>query len=231
MSIYKSFVGALFLAITFIFCVTAVMSESPLTPPVTSPIPPSPSPTPAIVYQWVSFGPLGKPSTRWDTAAEILSSINTDGIKAYEIDRWLNGGWSAHYYNLPFNDFPVVEGSGYMIKVAQIDLSQILKMLPYTDVRYLKYVLIPGWNYVSVPKQMIDIMGHVDSEDVCRSINRQGGDVQIVKRWENGNTQEDWKEYSCGSNIGKFTVTAGQGYMVKSSNSSSWEPVKPNLKK
>ncbi len=231
MSIYKSFVGALFLAITFTFCVTAVMSESPLTPPITSPIPPSPSPTPAIVYQWISFGPLGKPAVDSDTAAEILSTLNTEGIKAYEIDRWFNGGWSAHYYNLPFNDFPVIEGNGYMIKVNQIDLSQILKILQYTNVGYLKYGLIPGWNYISIPQQMINIIGHFNSEDVCRSINRQGGTAQIVKKWENGRTQEDWKEYTCGSNRGTFTVGAGQGYMVKSSSSSSWEPVRLNIKK
>ncbi len=224
MKIYKSLIGALILTLVFTFSVTSVMSQSPVTPPVTPPQ--SPTPTPSIVYQWVSFGPLGKPKADWDTAEEFLAFFNRNKVKALEVDRWINGGWDAHIYQLPFNNFSISEGNGYFVKVDQLSLAKMLKLLGYENVKYLQYRLTSGWNYVSIPQKMMNSLGKTNSEDICKSVSGQGGNVQTVAQWKSGRSKDDWKEYTCGSKIGKFQIKAGQGYMIRMSNSITWEPVK-----
>jgi hypothetical protein len=52
------------------------------------------------------------------TAESVCQEIEVQGGDAVEIDRFVNGGWVGHICGLPFNDFPVVPGEGYFIRVA-----------------------------------------------------------------------------------------------------------------
>jgi hypothetical protein len=56
------------------------------------------------------------PGDRGITANELLSEMNTQGLVCSELDRWYAGGWDAHIFNVPFNDFLVEMSVGYFVR-------------------------------------------------------------------------------------------------------------------
>ena len=50
------------------------------------------------------------------TASTLAAAINAKGGGIAEIDRWVNGSWSAYQVGYPFNDFPIYVGQGYFVR-------------------------------------------------------------------------------------------------------------------
>jgi|GEM_PF-2090303 len=67
---------------------------------------------------WDTLGVLpckdGSPSCY--TASSLAAAINASGGGVAEIDRWVNGSWSAYMVGYTFNDFPIVLGQGYFVR-------------------------------------------------------------------------------------------------------------------
>jgi len=46
----------------------------------------------------------------------LLAGINAQGGTGLEVDRWVNGDWSAYINGFPLNDFTIENGKGYFVK-------------------------------------------------------------------------------------------------------------------
>ena len=53
------------------------------------------------------------------TASTLAAAINAQGGGVAEIDRWVNGGWSAYMVGYTFNDFTIAAGQGYFVRTTK----------------------------------------------------------------------------------------------------------------
>ena len=53
------------------------------------------------------------------TASSLIAAINAQGGGVVEIDRMVNGAWSAYQVGYDFADFPIYVGQGYFIRTTQ----------------------------------------------------------------------------------------------------------------
>lgn len=182
-----------------------------------------PTPTPTVVSYFLSFGPEGRPGAGWDTADELLTLISNGINNAIEIDQWKNGGWDGHIKNLPFNNFNISEGNGYLIKFRNIpDLSFYQLLNDYISSSRLTYNIFPGWNIFSIPSNLVKDLGVASAESICKSINKQNGSVTEVDRHPVSSDASLWIIHPCGSKVNNFPVSSGEAYMVKAKVSSAW---------
>ena len=147
------------------------------------------------------------------TAQSLLSAVTSQGGSCSEIDRWLNGGWDAHINGLPFNDFSVQAGQGYFVKCAT-DNDWTLQGEALTS--GVPIDLQPGWNLVSLPHPAFGL----SAQSVLNSISGQGGACNEIDRWRYGG----WDAHIDGLPFNNFAVESDQGYFVKCSVASTFEP-------
>lgn len=175
-----------------------------------------------------SFGPMGNPNSTWDTAEEILKSLNNNGIPAIEIYRFTSG-WEGHVLGLPFNDFPIEPGEGYLIRIAQKSMKPLHQNLKYSPVNNITLKIPYGWTLISLPENLLPSLGKsqkATGEDLCQSINSQNGQVtQVVAATVCSNLQdmEPWETYDCGVNANRLILKAGEAYFVRATNYSTWQ--------
>lgn len=89
----------------------------------------SPAPFPPV-YDWtLGFNAIGLAyADQYSLLAQNLCGNLVDTtFQVTEVTRWLNGGWDTHlcsgYYPVPvFNNFPIVKGAGYLLKVVSQSL-------------------------------------------------------------------------------------------------------------
>jgi hypothetical protein len=67
---------------------------------------------------WTMLGipPCRDGSQSCYTASTLASAINAQGGGVVQVDRWVNGSWSAYQVGYPFNDFAISVGDGYLIQ-------------------------------------------------------------------------------------------------------------------
>ncbi len=53
------------------------------------------------------------------TASSLAAAINGRSGGVAEIDRLVNGAWSAYIVGYNFNDFPIVVGQGYFVRLTK----------------------------------------------------------------------------------------------------------------
>ncbi len=53
------------------------------------------------------------------TASSIVAAINAQGGSVVEIDRMVNGAWSAYQLGYDFNDFPIYVGQAYFVRTTK----------------------------------------------------------------------------------------------------------------
>jgi hypothetical protein len=76
-------------------------------------------PCPLAIDLDVSWNAVSLP--RWAatrTAEEACAEVEQQGGAPVEIDRWHLGGWQGHPCGIPVNDFTLVPGEGYFVRVA-----------------------------------------------------------------------------------------------------------------
>lgn len=202
----------------------SIPSEIPKLPTIT---PLRVSPTPKIASYWISFGPKGQPDISYNTAEKLLSLLSVKNIDAVNVERWLNGGWDGHVKGIPFNDFPIKPGQGYLLRVNN-NPQTIHDKLPFTAINSSSYDVLPGWNFISIPsKTLLNLGPKVTAETVCKSINSQNGSVSEINNHPASTRSDYWLPYKCGSQKNDFAINDGEGYFVKASASSKWVlPVK-----
>ena len=181
--------------------------------------------TPTPMTYWVSFGPKDTPDSSWDTAEELLDLLSSSGVEAFEINRWY-GGWDFHVRNLPFNDFSIKLGEGYEIHFRDKPSITYLNVLPYiSNGSYspLKYNISAGWTSISIPSYLLATIGSPPTaEDLCQSINNQGGAALEIDYHELMPGPIVWTSHTCGNELNNFPVSSGKAYFIKATSYSSW---------
>ncbi|MCD6290453.1 MAG: hypothetical protein J7M34_08120 [Anaerolineae bacterium] len=170
------------------------------------------SPFQTLTAGWNLIGLPLRPASAY-TAESLLDEIAAQGGDCNEIDRWLNGGWSAHLYHLPFNDFHLALGEGYFIKCARA-----------TNWRYWggnlaapqSITLMPGWNLVAFPKLPLP----TTAQSLLDEIIAQGGSCSEIDRWVNGG----WEAHINGYPFNNFQIESNAGYFLKCDQHSTYTP-------
>ncbi len=152
-------------------------------------------------------------STHLATTAEgLCQDVTADGGQPVEVDRWVNGGWSGHRCGLPFNNFPVDDGRGYMVKVNGASTWRQQAVCVSSP---LTIPLAAGWNTVALPTWAGTT---IRAQALCDEIARQGGCPAEVDRWVGGG----WLGHVCGPPFNNFLLEPGSGYFVKVTCASSY---------
>lgn len=147
------------------------------------------------------------------TAQSLLDAINGQGGSCNEIDRWHNGGWSAHVNGLPFNDFAVEAGKGYFLKCAA---TSQWTLDGHAFAAGIPVALQPGWNLIGVPHPASGYF----AQSLLDAIASQGGVCGEIDRWLNGG----WSAHVNGFPFNNFAMGPSAGYFVKCSQSSTFVP-------
>lgn len=167
---------------------------------------------------WVSYSPFGYPPDSRNTAQKVLTALRNAGHDVVEIDRWVNSGWSGHINDLPFNDFPITSGEGYLIKFRVFSSRFWINALQDDAlVPALRTRINSGWNFIGIP-QNLKLNETQNAEDVCMEMNRQNIPIAEIWVWPDTNFPEyaDWIKHTCGSTTDiNFLLAAGHGFMVR----------------
>ena len=147
------------------------------------------------------------------TAQSLLNAINVQGGSCSEIDRWYNGGWSAHINNLPFNNFTVEPGKAYFLKCAA---TSQWTLVGHASVAGVPVPLQPGWILMGVP---YPASGYY-AQSLLTAIAGQGGACSEIDRWYNGG----WSAHINNLPFNNFAIGPASGYFVKCSQSSIFVP-------
>ena len=139
------------------------------------------------------------------------AEITAQGGNCTEINRWLNGGWSAYVRGLPFNNFALAPGSGFFCKCTK---PSVWSLTGYPIQQAGVIQLNAGWNLISISHSAAPLT----AQSLIAGINAQGGNCSEVDRWLNGG----WNAYSAGLPFNNFAIESGQGYFVKCATSSSY---------
>lgn len=166
---------------------------------------------------WVSFGPKGIPGTQWNTAETLLTQLAAKGYKPIEINRWVNGGWDAHVKGLPFNDYPLEAGKGYVVAFSAWPAGIIDTSLKFERLNSISFTLAQGWNFISIPQGLARNVQ--TAEELCTAVDAQQGQLAEVQK-----IQYDFQTvaYACGSKIGNFRIFSGTGYLLRADADGTW---------
>ena len=137
-------------------------------------------------------------------AQTVLNEINSQGGMCTEIDRWVNGGWEAHFNGLPFNNFEVLPGQGYFIRCS-VDSTWTMEGTEFTA--GLPLILEAGWNMVGVPYPP----NTYTAQSYLDHLNSQGNACAEIDRWLNGG----WEAHYNGLPFNNFTIEPEHGYFVR----------------
>lgn len=176
---------------------------------------------------WVTYGALGTPTAAVDTAKEVLMALSTPDNKASSISRIYRSGWEGYY--LQFGDsynFPIKAGEGYIIQFDKIPPLNYYAKLPFTPLSDFSYNLLPGNNYISIPKGLT--AKFKDVEAICRSVTNQSGTPVLVAfhsginyvRYDSDNY---WTYHNCGTTENNAPVVPGTGYWIRVNTAGTWK--------
>lgn len=144
-------------------------------------------------------------------AQAVCMYFETVGCGPVEIVRFINGGWESHVCGLPFNNFDLLPGAAYFVRIGQeCAWCQEGVAIPSP----LTLQLDTGWNDISLP-DWAEIQA---AEDVCAEIHSQGGSPVEIDRFVNGG----WESHVCGLPFNNFAVVPGAGYFVRVTGPSLW---------
>ena len=146
-----------------------------------------------------------------------------EGSQIEEIGRWRLGGYEFHLKGLPFNNFPIQVGEGYVIRFEGSPGEVWEQSFTYSPVTNITYNLEFGFNLISIPLNLLAQLS--TAESMCLDINNQGGSATEVQTLPPGSENVDsnsWNKHVCGNIFDDFSLQDGSGYFVKVTNPSSW---------
>ena len=142
------------------------------------------------------------------TAEDLCQSLSQS--EAIEIARWHASGWDAHICGLPFNNFTLVLGDGYFVRMQQ---SAALSMTGLPPLAGLEIQLSSGWNLVGLPPGV-----NLTAASAGESIHLQGGQCSEIARWYAGG----WDSHLLGLPFNNYALEPGQGYFIRCQQASVW---------
>lgn len=148
-------------------------------------------------------------------AETLLTTINDQGGDCDEIGRWMKDDDSWEYHNLgaSYNNFDIELGEGYLVECN----SDSTFTVTGNGVSSITIELMPTWSYISFPFAP----AFSKAEKMLQSINSQDGDCTEVHRLNNAG---EWVGHNLGSSQNNFNINRGEGYLVKCSKTSQFDP-------
>ena len=150
------------------------------------------------------------------SASAVCNTLNmgTAGT-AVELVRWVSGGWEGHRCGLPVNDFSLIPGSGYFIRLTWPETWTYRGAVITTP---STLALESGWNLVGATA----ISGTLSvASATCSQLNTvQAGTAVELDRWIDGG----WDGHRCDVPANDFTQIAGQGYFVRLNRPARFAP-------
>lgn len=189
---HKILTASLFIGLWGLLLISAAASHAPRNDGVVSL---------GVGWNFVSL-PL-RPSSSY-TAESVCGEINAQSGSVTRIVRWHNGGWDPHVCGIPFNDFPIELGWGYLVRSDQAG-DWVVDGQPITSGSSLDIDV--GWNAIGLAPSSA-----YTAERFCADISSQGGSLEQVVRWHNGG----WDPHVCNVPFNDFPLALGEGYFVKS---------------
>jgi len=152
------------------------------------------------------------------TAPQVCEAINASGGPgtAFEIDRYVDGGWESHRCGLPPNGYSLEPGKGYFIRMAR-PAAWVMNGTPHEG--RLTYDMVAGWNLIAFP----GLTGRYDAEQVIVALNAASAvgaspPVTEIDRWEDAG----WQGHLAGLPVNRFAIEDGRGYFVRLSAPLTW---------
>ena len=146
------------------------------------------------------------------TAEGLCTTVNSHGGSAVEVDRWIDSSWEGHVCGLPFENFKLSMGSAYFVKVSADSMWHITGTVSASGV---PLALSQGWSTIGVPHS-----ARYTAETLCSELNRVGTPVQEIDRWFRGG----WQGNVCGLALEDFSITPGEGYLVRTQKAGMARP-------
>lgn len=120
--------------------------------------------------------------------------------------RLIHGSFQGHICGLPFNNFPISSGNGYLIKSsAQFTWEQQGTDIPSPLILDIQR----GWNIICLPRWAED---NFNAQNFIETIISQSGACHIIMEFNRGK----WIPYIYGTPLNNFPIVPGRGYLLKS---------------
>lgn len=182
----------------------------------------------------VSYGLNTNTMTGWSQAENFLDWLAAGGSLPLSVNNWINGGWSGHVKDFPFNNFLLQPGKGYLIEAnRKVEPNFDAVVSNGSTISELTYNLTPSWNFISIPSTLlvtIPKQGDVlRAEDLCVAAANQNAvitEVDMLATDEQG--VQFWQPHICGTADANFTIKEKTGYMLLAQSVSSFILPPPN---
>ena len=152
------------------------------------------------------------------TAPQVCAAINASGGPgtAFEIDRYVDGGWESHRCGLPPNGYALEPGKGYFIRMSR-PAAWVMNGTPHEG--RLTYDMVAGWNLIAFP----GLIGRYDAEQVIVALNAASAvgtslPATEIDMWEDAG----WQGHLAGLPVNRFAIEDGRGYFVRLSAPLTW---------
>lgn len=185
--------------------------------------------------QFISYGLDTYPAASWSQAESFLDRLTAGGSVLASVNDWVNGGWSGHVKEFPFNNFALQPGKGYLVEFGrQLEPHFDAILSGGANIPSLTYSFVPGWNFISIPSNLIASvpkMGpQLTAEELCTALWNQDvtvGEIDVYVSDAGGSS--GWQGHQCGASENNFEVISKTGYMVLVGESGTFElPIESN---
>lgn len=143
-------------------------------------------------------------------AAGLLAKIDAAGGAADQVFRWdTSDGWVGHVGGLPFNNFDLVPGAGYFVRVTATPAggaSPAVVAFAGSPVPGVTLGLAVGWNLVGLPGEPWT------ASALLEQVAAAGGAAEQVFRWD---TSDGWVGHVGGLPFNNFTTNRKEGYFIR----------------
>ena len=153
----------------------------------------------------------------WGTSATASTVCSDIGVNASEVDRWDKVGeaYQAWVCGSSGTDFSISPGEAVMVKVTSASNWTIVGSHNPGAVVNLTTTGVLQLNWVSVPYHTTA----ATASGLCTDI---GANSYEVDRWDTGS--EVYQAWVCGSSGTDFTLTPGEGVIIKVTAATNWTP-------
>ncbi|MBI2855954.1 MAG: leucine-rich repeat domain-containing protein [Chloroflexi bacterium] len=168
---------------------------------------------------------IGLPYTTLEryTASTLAAEIARQGGQVDQLDRWDKslGRWQSHKVGYGFNDFAIVLGEAYFLKVTRAVAWQ---MCGYALEEAVPLELVVGLNGVAVPYSP----AAYTASTLAEAVAAQGGQVDQLDLWDQSLGR--WQSHKVGYSFNNFAIESWRGYFLKVTGKTTFTPggsVKP----
>jgi hypothetical protein len=150
-------------------------------------------------------------------ASTLAQAIAAQGGAVAQIDMWDEsiGMWKSHIVGLEFNDFDIVLGRAYFLKVT-LGVTWALKGHPLKAGVPLN--LVTGLNGIGIPYSPVPLK----FSRLAVEVAAQGGSIDQIDMWNQSLGR--WESHKVGMAFNNFDIESWRGYFLKVTKGAAFDP-------